>query len=179
MSTTTTPINVSSQRATLAALLAALVNGINTELAGVDPFVFDGTTYPRADLLARIQAVLDAIARVKAARTALQQAVASQRAALAEGRALRAGMKRNLQAKYGPTSPKLQLFGFTPARTPKPTAATKAQAQVKAKSTRVARGTKGKKAKLAIHGAPAPVAPATPPAAPAPAPAGGNGPSKA
>jgi hypothetical protein len=178
MSTSTTTINVSTQRATLAALLAALVNGINTELAGVDPFVLDGTTVPHADLLARIQAVLDAIASVKAARKALQQAIASQKAALAQGRPLRAAMKRYLQANYGPTSPKLQLFGFTPARTPKTLAATKAQAQVKAKSTRAARGTKGKKAKLAIHGASAPIAPATPPAV-VPTPAGSGNPSKA
>jgi hypothetical protein len=155
MSTTTTTINVSAQKATLAALLAALVNGINTELAGVNPIALDGVSYARADLLARIQAVLDAIASVKAARTTLSQVVASQKAAIVQGRSLRAAMKRFLQSKYGPNSPQLQKFGFAPARTPKTPIQTKAQAKVKAAATRTARGTKGKKAKLAIHGSPA------------------------
>lgn len=169
MSTTTTTINVSAQKATLAAILAALVTGINTELAGVDPIVLDGTSYPRTDLLARIQAVLDAIARVKAARTTLSQVVASQKGALDQGRLLRAAMKRYLQSKFGPSSPKLQEFGFAPVRTPKTLVQTKAQAKVKAAATRTARGTKGKKAKLAIHGSPA--APTAPSALP---PSGGN-----
>ena len=168
MSTTPTTINVSAQKATLAVTLTALVQGINTQLAGVDPIDFDGATHTRAELLASIQAVLDAIAGVKATRTALSQAVAGQKAAIAQGRLLRAGMKRFLQAKFGPTSAKLQEFGFTPARTPKTTVKSKAEAKAKSAATRVARGTKGKKAKQAIHG----TVPETP--APAPAPAGGG-----
>jgi hypothetical protein len=169
MSTTPTTVNVSSQKASLAALLAALVAGINTELVGVDPFVLDGANLTRADLLARIQAVLDAIASVKAARTTLAQALADQKTAIAAGRKLRAAMKRTLQGRLGPSSPTLQKFGFAPARSAKTPVATKAQAKVKAKATRAARGTAGKKAKLAIHGATpaATAAPAAPPATPA------------
>jgi hypothetical protein len=165
MSTTPTTVNVSSQKAPLAALLAALVEGINTELVGVDPFVLGGTTYPRAVLLARIQAVLDAITSVRTARTALGQAIASQKAALAEGRALRAALKKTLQGRFGASSPVLQKFGFTPARTPKTPIATKAEAKVKAKATRAARGTVGKKAKQAIHGSASPAAPTAAPKA--------------
>jgi hypothetical protein len=152
MSTTTTTINVTAQKATVAALLAALVKGINTELAGVDPFLLDGTHFTRTELLARFQAALDAFASVKSARTALLQAVAKQKAALAQARPLRAGMKRFLQIQFGPSNPKLQEFGFTPARIPSTPVKTKAQAKVKSAATRVARGTRGKKQKAEIKG---------------------------
>jgi septal ring factor EnvC (AmiA/AmiB activator) len=162
MPISTVTINVTAQKATIAVLLAALVEGIRTELAGVDPIVLDGTSFARTDLLARIQATLDAIASVKSARTALLQAVTSQKAAVAQAKALRAGMKRYLQTKYGPNSPKLQKFGFTQTRTPKTLVRTKAEAKVRAAATRKARGTKGRKQRLAITGASAPVAPPAP-----------------
>jgi hypothetical protein len=169
MSSTTTTINVTAQKATMAALLAALVNGIHTELAGVDPIVLDGTSHPQTELLAILQAALVAIAGVKSARTGLAQAVTSQKAAVAQAKGIRTGMKRYLQTKYGPQSPKLQEFGFTPARTPKTPVQAKAAAKVKAAATRQARGTKGKKQKLAITGATATTTAATavtPPALP-------------
>ena len=128
-------INVSTQRATFAALLGALVTGINTVLPGVDPFVVDGVTIARATLLARIQAALDAISAVKAARAALQSAVAKQNAAIVDARGLRAGMKRVAQTKFGPASPTLQQLGYTPQRTTTTPVAVKAEARVKAKAT--------------------------------------------
>lgn len=121
----------------------------------------------RTELLARIQATLDAIAGVKSARTALSQAVAIQKTAVAQARALRAGLKRYLQTKYGPNNPKLQEFGFTPTRTPKTPVKAKAEAKVKAAATRKARGTKGSKQKLAITGASAPATPTTAAGSPA------------
>ncbi len=171
MSTTST-INVSTQRSPLQAQLSALVNGINTDLVGVDPIDLDGVSTKRADVLARIQALLDAITAVKSARTVLQTAVASQNTLLAGGRALRIAMKRFLQTKFGPTSPKLQDFGFTQTHQGKAKVATKAEGITKAKATRTARGTAGKKQKAAIK-APAPVAATTSPvnaAPPAPKP---------
>jgi hypothetical protein len=152
MSTASTSINVSAQKATTSALLTALVKGIETELAGVDPIVVDGSSHPRTELLDRLQAALNAIAAVKLARTALSQAVASQKASTAQAMALRAGVKRVVQTKFGPQSPKLQDFGFTPERVAKTPVKTKAAAKVKAAATRVARGTKGKKQKSQIHG---------------------------
>jgi hypothetical protein len=186
MSTSTVTINVSAQRATFAALVAALVKGINTDLAGVDSFVIDGSRLARADLLARFQQTLDAIAAVKAARTALFQAVASQKTTLAQARALRGGVKRFLQTQLGPQNPKLQDFGFTPARVAKTLVTTKAQAKVKATATRAARGTKGRKQKAAIKGdatalpaksGTAAAPPATPPAAATPSAKAGASPS--
>jgi hypothetical protein len=152
MSTATTSINVTAQKATLAALLAALVKCIRAELGGVDPIVLNGSSHTQTELVDRVQAALDAIAAVKAARTALSQAVANQKAAVAQATPIRAGVRRFLQAKLGPNSPKLQEFGFTPARAAKTPVKTKAQAKVKAAATRVARGTRGKKQKAQIKG---------------------------
>jgi hypothetical protein len=164
MSSITTPVNVTTQKATIAALLAALVNGIHTQLAGVDPIVVDGTSYARVDLLARIQAALDAIAGVKSVRTALSQAVANQKTAVAQAKAVRAGMKRYLQTNFGPANPKLQEFGFTPARTAKTKVTVKAEAKVKAAATRQARGTKGKRQRLAVKATQPAATTPTPPA---------------
>jgi len=152
MSTSTTRINVSAQKATVAALLAALVQGIEKELAGVDSLEVDGSSLPRTELLGRFQAALNAIAAVKTARTALAQAVSSQKAVTAQAMTLRAGVKRTLQTKFGPKSPKLQDFGFTPARAAKTLVNVKAQAKTKAAATQIARGTKGKKQKALIKG---------------------------
>ena len=161
---TTRTVNVSTQRASFAALLGVLLTGLNTDFPGVDPFVVDGETIARASLVARIQAALDGIAAVKSARTQLQSAVARQNSAITDARGLRAGIKRLAQSKYGPDSPMLQNLGFTPNRTPKASAQTKAQAQAKAEATRQANGTVGKKTrKVKATAAPAAQpAPATP-----------------
>jgi hypothetical protein len=71
-------------------------------------------------------------------------------------------MKRILQSKFGPTSPKLQDFGFTQTHQGKADVATKAAALAKARATREARGTAGKQQKALIK-APPPVATTTPP----------------
>jgi hypothetical protein len=164
MSNTPKTVNVSIQKAPFAALLAALLNGINTDLTGVDPIVIDGTNWPRANLLARIQAILDGIQQVKDARKALATLVANQKELVAEGRQIRAGVKRVAQAKYGPKSPKLQDFGFTPQRSRKTPVATKAEGQAKAKATRKAGGTKALKRQQAAapQQAIAPTTPVTP-----------------
>jgi hypothetical protein len=164
---TISTINVSTQKSSLSLQLTALVNGINTDLVGVDPIDLDGVSTKRADVLARIQALLDAITAVKSARTTLQAAVANQNTLLAGGRALRTAMKRLLQTKFGPTSPKMQDFGFTQTHKGKPDVPTKAAALTKAKATRTARGTAGKKQKALIK-APSPVATTTSPVNTAP-----------
>lgn len=172
----TKTVNVTTQRASFAAMLTALLAGLNTDFPGVDPFVVDGASIPRATLIARIQAALSAISAVKTARAALQSAVVTQNAAITDARGLRAGIKRLAQSKYGPTSPMLQNLGFTPNRTPEATTSTKAQAAAKREVTRQANGNVGKKTRsVSTLAAPAvtaaPAASTTPAAAPAATPA--------
>src|SRR5579859_5800461 len=161
------PINISQQRATFAALLAALATGIDAVLPGVDPMDIDGEQLARATVHARIQAALDAMAQVKAARSALTTLVAKQKAAIVVARAVRKGVKRVAQSKLGPQSTELQKLGFTPQPARKPTVKTLAKAQVKAEATRTARGTMSSKKRKSITAAPtAPAATAATTASP-------------
>jgi hypothetical protein len=171
MPTPITPVTISHQKIDIEADYKALISGINTELAQIDPLLVAGATLPRASLVARFQARIDAAESVKAARSALQTAVAQERDVDAETRPLRAALKVFLQGRYGKNSPELQKFGFAQGRKAKPTAQTKAAGQAKAKATRAALGTKGTQQKKAIMKAataapvdsPAPAhAPATP-----------------
>jgi hypothetical protein len=163
----TNTVNVSIQRASFAAMLGALLTGLQSDFPGVDPFVVDGETVARADLVARIQAALDTIAAVKVARAGLQSAVAKQKLAIADARGLRAGVKRIAQSKFGPTSPLLQNLGFAPNRLPNASVQTKADAKAKAEATRVANGNVGKKTRK-VTPATAPAAAVAPPAPLAP-----------
>ncbi len=165
-----TRVSISTQKLDTQAVYAALIQGINGDLGTVDSFVLGKVTMTRADLLARFQARIDAANKVKTARAALQQAVSDERASDASVAPLRASMKKYLQARYGVTAPELQRFGFTQGRPGKPTPAVKASAALKAKATRVARGTKGTQQKKVIHGtvaSPAAATTAVTPSAPA------------
>ncbi len=102
-----------------------------------------------------------------AAEGVLHGAVAAARTQLASSRALIKAVKQALRLMFSNDVTMLATLGLEPNKEPAPTAATKAAAQVKAKATRTARGTKGKKQALAIE-APAPAV-ATPVAPVAPA----------
>ncbi|HZU82014.1 MAG TPA: hypothetical protein VE987_03810 [Polyangiaceae bacterium] len=152
--TNTSPTtNIAAQKATIQAIYRKLVDGIQSELAGVDPFVIANQTISRADLLKRFEDRIAASEASKSARSAWRTAVESERTLAQAVEPLRAGIKRLLQMRFGPKSNKLQDFGFTPAKTPKKTAQAKATGVVKAKATRAARGTKGAVQKKAIKGA--------------------------
>jgi hypothetical protein len=160
--TTLTTVNIATQKAGVAAELQALINGINTLLASVDPFILGNETIARADLLAKFQSLLNAANATKAAQTAYHNAVQSERSLTAEVAPLRAQMKLFLLSRFGKTSTQLQSFGFTPNKVPNKPVASKSTQVAKALATRKARGTLGKKQKSTIHG--------TVPAAPAPTP---------
>jgi hypothetical protein len=159
MSATTATINVTTQKADSVLELQALIQGVTVLLPHVDPFMLSRQTYSRADLLARIQARLDAAIATKSARIVLHNAVGAERNAQANFKELHASFRAYLVSVYGANAPELQQFGYVQSRKPKRSAQAKANAALKAKATRTARGTKGKKQKAAVHAAAA--APAT------------------
>lgn len=180
MSTNTvSQVNIATQKLTVEAVYLALINGFNTDLVGMDPVVLIGTSYARADLLAKFQNRVDASRATKAARAAMRSAVASEKGLDAELEPLRSAIKQFLQSRFGKNSPKLQAFGFTEVKRAQKTADSKAGAVAKAKATRTARHTMSKKQRLQIKAptpAPEPTADAPSPApgtatAPAPSPA--------
>jgi hypothetical protein len=154
--TTSTQINIATQKITVEAEYEALINGMNTELANVDPIVLIEQSYPRAALIAEFQKRVDAAEATKTARNNLHTCVAQEKTVQTEVAPLRMAMKQYLQSRYGKNSPKLQLFGFTQAKKPAKTVASKMAAVTNAKATRVARNTMGKKQKLKVKGAPSP-----------------------
>jgi hypothetical protein len=152
MTTTLSTINIATQKTTIEAEYKTLINGLNTTLPSVDSFVINGTTWSRADLLTRLQSRIDAAEATKAARTTLHNAVNSEQELNAQIAPLRAGIKTYLQSRFGKTSGQLQLFGFAQTKATQKSAQSKANAVVKSKATRKARGTLGKKQKSTIKG---------------------------
>ncbi len=168
--------NITTTKVDVEALYRALIAGINANLPNVALFNLNDQQFARADLLGQFQARIDAAEAVKAAKTQWHTLVAAERALNRSVSRLRAAMRRYLEALYGADNQKLQDFGFTPAAAPKTKVAVKAEAQVKAKATRSARHTMGKRQKKDIKGTepapqPAPAPANTSPAEPAPAPA--------
>ena len=131
------------------AQFTALLNGINTQLTDVSSFVFLEQPVPKAQVVSRLQARIDAAEKTKTARLALGAAVVAEAQSVADTTPLVAGLKTFLQSRFGKKSPKLQTFGFTQAKTTQKSVAVKAVSVAKAKATRTAIGTKGKKQRKA------------------------------
>src|SRR5258708_13072153 len=145
--TTLSKVNIASQKAAIEAEYKALLKGIQTELNDVTSFMINQIVVRKQSLMERFQAAIDAAEKTKTDRTALHASVAAERTLQLEVAPLRKGLKRFLESRYGNSSAELQKFGLTPAKVPQRPAATKATGVTKAKATRVARGTKGKKQK--------------------------------
>lgn len=179
--TNTTPAtqSLTTQKVDVIAEFQALIDGINTLLTGIDPFILLGKTISRADLLAKLQARIDAAVKTRNDRKLVAADVAAEKAAAAIANPLRKGVKAFAISQFGETSPTLQQLGFVQYRTPQRKPANVAAGAVRAKSTRKTRGTKGKQQRAAASQAaaaavslPAPAQPAQLPPAEAPATAG-------
>lgn len=167
ITTPTTP-SITTQKTDTVAEFQTLIDGINSLLTGIDPFLLNGTSIARSDLLAKFQARVDAANKTKADRKQLTQDVAAEKLAVAAADPLRKAVKAFCIARFGAYNPILQQLGFVQNRTPKAKPAKKAAGATKAKATRAVRGTKGKQQKAAASEAAATAAPAV--SAPAPAP---------
>jgi len=179
--TTPTTQSLTIQKVDVIAEFQALVDGINNLLTGIDPFILLGQPISRTDLLAKLQARIDAAIKTKNDRKVVAADVAAEHAAAAIADPLRKGLKAFAISQFGETSPKLQLLGFVPHRTPKRKPKNVAAGAVKAKATRTTRGTKGKQQKAAASeaaatGAATPSAPVQAPPAQAPVTAGPHAP---
>jgi hypothetical protein len=144
-----------------------LVTGILANLADVSTFAIGGDAYSRDDLVARLHDRIAAAEKSKASKNQWHSDVQSERLVQAAVRPLRKAMRAFVVARYGESSAKLGEFGFVPNKARKTTAKTKATAADKAKATRVARNTVGKKQRKAVKAA-APGTPPTPTAGAAP-----------
>jgi hypothetical protein len=151
--TTISQVNIAAQKATILATYQALITGLNDAPADLQSYVIASKTYTKAELVTHFQGRIDAAKKTIAARTALHLAVVSEKEVATLVAPLRAGLKTVLQGRFGRGAAELQQFGFTPQKKAQRAATTKAAAVLQNRSTRDARGTKGKKQKATIKGA--------------------------
>ena len=182
-------------RSVTQALDGQVIVGIKKDLQNVStPLPLAGSTYTMATLVQLIQSRIDAANAVITARATWLHAGEAYNALNTNVTQVVRALRQYVINTFGPDSPVLADFGFTPPKKAEMTPEAKVARAEKSAATRKARGTMGKKQKAKIKGtvpatgttpAPSdpasppasatPVAPATPPAqaTPSPAPAGG------
>jgi hypothetical protein len=130
-------------------LYRARVAGIQKLLAKLPTLMLDGTAYTPAALAALYSAWLTKAEESNAAHARWISAVKQRDANEASLLPLDAAFKRFLLAYYGPKSATLVQYGVSAPKVGKKTVDVKAAAAEKAKATRAARGTMGKKQRKA------------------------------
>jgi hypothetical protein len=165
--------------------------GIQQHLLSTPSVPLGGSAYSPADLMKLVQSSIDSAKTADAANANWHSTVLAERALDAHLAPLLRELRQYVISVFGATSPVLADFGFAPPKRATRTPEEKAAAAAKAKATRAARHTAGKKQKKAVKGnvtgvvmvpitataetpAPQPVAtppaPATAPTAAAPSP---------
>ena len=159
-----------NNRSTIEAHDAQVIVGIKKDLPNVSSLPLAGTTYTMTALEQLIQSRIDAANGVVNARANWIHAAATYKALNTQVTQVVRALRQYVINAFGQNSPTLADFGFTPPKKATLTPEQKTAKAAKAKATRVARGTKGKKQKAVIKGTVPTTEPATtPPAAPAPA----------
>jgi len=139
----------SSKQATVQKLSTA-ATGVTNEFPATTKLQLAGQTYTPAQIATVFSAAGTAVAAVAPVKAQLQQLITSQGTALKTANQLYIALKKYVEALYGKGSPELAAFGFSTALPRQPSSETKALAKAKAKLTRQARGTLGKRQKQAV-----------------------------
>ncbi len=159
----------SNNRTTRNTAIAQLLSGFQKhwDLGGLH---LNSETLEPKEVTASLRAVIEAGARVAEARGALAAALHDEEAVLAEKADVITCLKQVVTNAFKNKPDVLADFGLGPRARKQLTVKEKLDAVTKQLATRDARGTKGKRQKAAIHGAPvathateAPAAPTVPP----------------
>jgi hypothetical protein len=119
------------------------------------------------EAVAELQKLIDLRAAAATARATVRDKVQTEREAMPALVAFLNAFEALIRLMFGADTVSLADFGLAPRKRPMPkTAEEKAVAAAKRKATRSARGTKGPKAKKAVHGNVTAELVVTPPAAP-------------
>jgi hypothetical protein len=142
-----------------------LVDGCNKHFLALASVTVGGTALPPATVLQKVQSRLDAQKALDTAAVAFHKAVSNNNDAHTQTHQFMLDLRAAIRVLFGTDAVALADFGLEPPkpRTKKP--ATLVAAAQKADATRKARGTKGKKQKLAITAPANSAEPVTPPAA--------------
>jgi hypothetical protein len=143
---------------------ANVILGIQKNLLNVPTLNLAGKPITPADLEKLVQSRIDSANAIAPAKAKWTAAVQAYRTLNTQVTPVVRALRTYVINTYGPTSTVLTDFGFSPPKTTVTSPEVKAAAAVKAKATRAARHTQGKKQKLAIKGtvATAPAASSTP-----------------
>lgn len=163
---------------------AQRIKGLNEHVTAKTALTINQQPMKLVDVIAVYQAALDARATLKSKRAEVKLALQGWKEADVTQETVDRGLKVWVQLTYGLQSQEAQDMGFAAPKRGKANLDTKQKAQLQARATREARGTKGKKQKAKIKGtvatptapaAPAPTAPAAPATNGVAAPAATNG----
>jgi hypothetical protein len=129
-----------------------VIQAVGQYLGSIVSMMFLGQAYTPGDLKAVFQAEIDGLIAVEAKRAAYRAQVLLTKASSAKARELRKALRSYILSTYGATAAEvLTAFGISiPTQRAPKTVATKAEALQKAKATRQARHTMGKKQKAQI-----------------------------
>jgi hypothetical protein len=148
-----------------------LIDGLNKHAATITSIVLGGATATTKDIVATLQSRINSAKAASSTRASWLAAVQADQAERDRTKTYVSGLKQALLAAFVGQVDTLADFGLTARKPRVSTPEQKLAAATKAKATRAARHTMGKKQKAEIKGTVTPTAPATAaPAAPAPIP---------
>ena len=136
----------------ITALCNARITGLTKYAKGNVTIGVKGTPYKPAVLVAIYQKCIDTRTELAAIRAQETAAMTARVAADVARKTVDKSVIGWAVETFGPTSPEALAFGYVPPNPAKPTVETRAQAVTKARATRQARGTAGKKQKAKITG---------------------------
>ena len=148
----------------------AFIGGLQAYYQADDTFDLPNGLMTRDEVITELQKFITAAEATKASNKVWRADVQAERAVELEVAPVKRGVRNIVTAKFGEDGAELLQFGLEPRKPPKKSAETKAEAVVKMRATRQARGTMGKDQKKDIHGT-VPAAPAAGDAVSAGAPA--------
>jgi hypothetical protein len=148
----------------------SLLDGINKHAPAIPSVIVSGAAVPLKDITSNLQARIAAAKNVAPAKATWLAAVQADRDQRAKTKALVGALKQTLELVFAGQVETLADFGLTGRKTAVVTPETRVAAAAKAKATRTARHTLGKKQKAKIKGAVPAAAPEVQSAANAPAP---------
>jgi hypothetical protein len=149
---------------------AQVITGIEKHLQNTPSLPLRGSAYTPAELVKLIQSRIDSAGTAATTKATWHSNVLAERAQNTSLTAVLRELRQYVIHAFGETSPVLADFGFAPPKRATRTPEQKAAAAAKAKATRAARHTMGKKQKKSVKGTVPAAAPATSPS-PAAAPA--------
>ncbi len=147
----------------------SLLDGINKHSATMPAVIVGGAAVPLKDITTTLQARIEAAKNVTPAKATWQVAVQADRDQRAKSKTLVTVLKRTVELFFDGQVDTLADFGLTGRKPTVVTPETRVAAAAKARATREARHTMGKKQKAKIKGTVPAAAPEVPPAATPPA----------